>query len=346
MVGHLDPQFIKLMDKVNDQLRSCFQSKNKMTFPISGPGTAGMEACFANLVEPGDKVLVCRNGVFGERMRHMVQRLGGEPIIVDAEWGKPIDPADVERELKKSVGVKVVAAVHAETSTGVMSDVGAICALSRRYDALTIVDCVTSLGGVPVDVDGWQCDAVYSGTQKCLSAPPGLSPVSFSTRAVEHVKNRRTKVVSWFYDIGLLSEYWSGETKRTYHHTAPISMIYALHEALTALLEEGLSKSWSRHRTISSKLISGLEGLGLDVLVEPASRLPQLTVVKVPDGVNDSEIRTRLLDEFDLEIGGGLGQFAGKAWRIGLMGHGCTLDNVDYCLSSLGDCLRSPDSSK
>ena len=340
-IGHLDPVFVSLMDEVKTMLRVCFQTQNAVTFPISGPGTAGMEACFANLIEPGDKVLICRNGVFGDRMRQMTGRLGGNALVLDFEWGKAVDAAEVENVLKTEGDIKLVAVVHAETSTGVLSDVAAVCAAARSHGALTIVDCVTSLGGVPVEVDRWQADAVYSGTQKCLSCPPGLSPVTFSHRAIEHVKARRTKVVSWFYDLGLLTGYWQGEGARSYHHTAPINMIYALHEALKCLLEESLAAAWQRHRDTQTTLISGLQDLGLGLPVAEDIRLPQLTLVNIPSGVNDAAFRARLLNDFDLEIGGGLGKFAGQAWRIGLMGHGSTRGNAELCVRRVRQCLTA-----
>lgn len=339
VIGHLDPACVGMMDELKELLRYAFQTKNALTFSVSGPGSVGMETCFVNLVEPGDKVIVCRNGVFGGRMVENVQRAGGVAVVVDDAWGEPVDPQKVADALKANPDAKVVAFVHAETSTGAQSDAAALAALAREHDCLVIADTVTSLGGTPVLIDAWGVDATYSGSQKCLSCTPGLSPVSFSERAVERIKARKTKVQSWFMDLNLVLEYWGGATKRTYHHTAPVNSLYALHEALVMLREEGLEHSWARHRNHHLALKAGLEAMGMKFVVREGARLPQLNAVYVPEGVADAEVRTRLLGEFNLEIGAGLGPLAGKVWRFGLMGHSCRPENVMLCLSALGSVL-------
>lgn len=289
--------------------------------------------CFVNMVSPGDKVIVCRNGVFGSRMIENVQRCGGVAVVVDNQWGEPVDPQKVEDALKQNPDTKIVAFVHAETSTGALSDAKTLCEIVHRHNCLTIVDTVTSLGGSPLKVDEWKIDAVYSGSQKCLSCPPGLSPVSFSDRVVELVKNRKVKVQSWFMDLNLLLGYW-GAT-RTYHHTAPTNALYALHEALFMLYEEGLEHAWARHQRNHKALKAGLETFGTKFLVEEKYRLPQLNSVYVPTGVDEKEVRRRLLAEYNLEIGAGLGDFAGKIWRFGLMGYSSKIENVMLCLNAL-----------
>ena len=344
IIGHLDPQFIGLMDEIKDLLRYAYQTENALTFPVSAPGSAGMETCFANLVEPGDKVLVCINGVFGGRMKENVIRCGGEAVIVEDAWGTPVSPDKVEAALKAHPDVKILAFVHAETSTGVCSDAKALAALAQAHDCLTIMDCVTSLAGVPVLIDEWGIDAAYSGTQKCLSCPPGLSPVTFSPRAVEAVRARNTPIQSWFLDLSLVMDYWSGDGARSYHHTAPVNAMYALHESLLIVKEEGLEAAWARHRAQHEALKSGLENLGLSLLVAEAHRLPQMNSVVIPDALKprEAEIRKNLLREHDLEIGAGLGALAGQIWRIGLMGHGASGQNVDTCLSALEKTLTPP----
>ena len=308
--------------------------------PVSAPGSAGMESVFVNLLEPGDKVIVCQNGVFGGRMQQNVLRCGATAVMVQDTWGKQTDLHKVEDALKANPDAKAVAFVHAETSTGVRNDAKAICELAKRYDCLTIVDAVTSLGGIELDVDGWNIDAIYSGTQKCLSCVPGLSPVSFSPAAVEVIKNRKTPVQSWFLDMDLVMGYWGKGGKRAYHHTAPVNSLYALHESLRILHNEGLEQAWKRHADMHQALKTGLESIGLEFVVDEAYRLPQLNMVSIPNGVDDAQVRSQLLNEFGLEIGAGLGELAGKVWRIGLMGYGSNKKNVDYCVSSLTRVLR------
>ena len=340
IIGHLDPEFVRMMDELKSLTQYAFQTQNRLSMVVSAPGSAGMETCFVNLVEPGDKVIVCRNGVFGGRMLENVERCGGTAVLVDDEWGQPVDPNKLEEALRAHPDAKVVAFVHAETSTGVRSDAETLCRLAREHDCLTIVDTVTSLGGIPVLVDEWGVDAVYSGSQKCLSCTPGLSPVSFSERAVEAIQNRKTKVQSWFLDLTLVMQYWgNGSAKRSYHHTAPVNALYAMHEAMLMLREEGLENSWQRHRENHLRLKRGLENLGFRYLVDEAYRLPQLNAVFLPAGVNEAALRSRLLNEFNLEVGGGLGDLAGKIWRIGLMGHTARPEKVDYCLEALGEML-------
>lgn len=334
-VGHLDPQFVAMMDEVKALLQYAFQTTNPFTIAVSAPGSAGMETCFVNLVEPGDKVIVCRNGVFGERMRQNVVRVGGEAVLVDNDWGKPVSVDDVAEALKAHPDAKFLAFVHAETSTGALSDAKALCALAQQHDVLTIVDAVTSLGGVELRVDEWGIDAIYSGSQKCLSCVPGISPVSFSPKAVAKLEARTTPVPSWFLDQTLVMGYWSGEGKRSYHHTAPVNSLYALHESLRLLKLEGLENAWARHRDMHQQLKAGLTELGLKFVVDEAHRLPQLNTVYIPEGIDDAEVRGILLNRYNLEIGAGLGDFAGKAWRIGLMGYAARSENVLLCLAAL-----------
>ncbi len=339
-IGHLDPMFIKMMDELKELLRYAFQTSNEVTIPISAPGSAGMETAFVNLVEPGDKVVVCCNGVFGKRMVENVQRCGGEALLVEDPWGRAVDPSKVEATLKANPDAKILAFVHAETSTGALSDAATLAALARKYNCLTIVDTVTSLGGVPLKVDEWGLDVVYSGTQKCLSCIPGLSPVTFNDKAMAKIKNRKTRVQSWFMDMNLMLGYWDGG-KRAYHHTAPINPLYGLHEALVMLSEEGLENSWARHRYHHEALKAGLTKLGLELVVPEAERLPQLNAVRIPAGVDDVAVRKKLLDVYNLEIGAGLGESAGKLWRIGLMGYSANSRNVLYCLSALKEVLQA-----
>lgn len=334
-VGHLDPSFIGMMDEIKALLQYAFQTENAMTMPVSAPGSAGMETCFVNLVEPGDKVIVCQNGVFGGRMKENVERCGGTAVLVEDAWGKPIDPVKLEDVLKAHADARIVALVQAETSTGAQSDVAALVKLAHNHDCLTIVDAVTSLGGTPVKVDEWGVDAIYSGSQKCLSCTPGLAPVSFNERALEKVKNRKTPVQSWFMDLNLVMGYWGSGAKRAYHHTAPVNALYALHEALLLLKEEGLENAWARHRRHHLALKAGLEAMGLEFIVPEQARLPQLNAVSIPAGVDDGAVRSRLLTEYNLEIGAGLGALAGKVWRIGLMGHSSRAENILLCVGAL-----------
>ena len=338
-IGHLDPEFIRMMDEVKQLLQYALKTKNALTMPVSAPGSAGMEACFVNLVEPGDKVIVCQNGVFGGRMAENVRRFGGEVIPVDDAWGQPVSLEKVEAAFKTNPNVKALAFVHAETSTGVRSDAQALAKLAQDHDALSIVDAVTSLGGIELDMDGWGIDALYSGTQKCLSGPPGISPVSFSERAVAAVKARTTQVPSWFLDTNLVMGYWGAGAKRAYHHTAPVNALYALHESLVVLQHEGLEQAWSRHQHFHQALKQGLEAMGLTLLVDPEYRLPQLNTVQIPEGVDEARVRKHLLQHYSLEIGAGLGTLAGKVWRIGLMGHACNGKNVLLCLAALENAL-------
>ncbi len=334
-VGHLDPSFIRMMEELKDLLRYAFQTRNEVTFPVSGPGSAGMEACFANLVEPGDKVVVCRNGVFGGRMIENVERFGGTAVVVDEEWGRPVDPGRLEEALAQHPDAQIVAFVHAETSTGARSDAAELARIAREHGCLVIMDAVTSLGGIPVMVDEWGIDACYAGTQKCLSCVPGLSPVTFGERALAKVKARKTKVASWFLDLNLVLGYWGEGNKRTYHHTAPVNTLYALHEALLMLREEGLENAWARHRRHHAALRAGLEAMEIGFVVDEPYRLPQLNAVTVPRGVDEAAVRRRLLEDYGLEIGAGLGAFAGRVWRIGLMGHSARIQNVLVCLGAL-----------
>ena len=334
-IGHLDPVFVEMMEQTKGLLQYAFQTKNVLTMPVSAPGSAGMETCFTNLVEPGDKVIVCQNGVFGGRMKENVERTGGTPVMVEDEWGKAVDLQKVEDALQANPDAKIVAFVHAETSTGAQSDAPELVALAHKHDCLTIVDAVTSLGGTPVKVDEWEIDSIYSGTQKCLSCTPGISPISFSERALEKVRNRAGKVQSWFLDLNLVMGYWGSGQKRTYHHTAPVNALYGLHEALRILEEEGLENAWARHRRMHGALKAGLEAMGLTFIVDEAHRLPQLNAVSIPEGVDDATVRSRLLNEYNLELGAGLGTLAGKVWRIGLMGHSARAENILLCVAAL-----------
>ena len=334
-IGHLDPAFIAMMDEVKALLQFAFRTANELTMPVSGPGSAGMEACFVNLLEPGDTVVVCVNGVFGGRMKENVERSGARAVVVEDAWGSPVDPAKVAAALKAHPGAKALAFVHAETSTGVRSDAAELCRLARAAGALSIVDTVTSLGGIPVLVDEWGADAVYSGTQKCLSCVPGLSPVTFGPRAVAALTARRGKVQSWFLDFSLITAYWGGGAKRAYHHTAPVNALYALHESLVMLAEEGLEAAWDRHARMHRALKAGLEAMGLVLPVAEPWRLPELNAVGVPEGIDEAAVRSRLLERYGLELGAGLGSLAGKIWRIGLMGQSATPAHVTACLAGL-----------
>jgi len=338
-IGHLDPQFVAMMEQLKALLRYAFRTENALTMPVSGPGSVGMETCFVNLVEPGDKVLVCVNGVFGGRMKENVERLGGNPVVVSAPWGRAVDPNRVEEALQANPDARILAFVHAETSTGARSDARALAEIAQRHDCLTIVDTVTALGGCELEVDRWGIDAAYAGSQKCLSCTPGLAPVSFSERALERVRARRTKVSSWFMDLNLVMGYWGGAERRTYHHTAPVNALYGLHEALVMLQEEGIEEAWARHWRHHLALRAGLEALGLELIVPEPERLPQLNTVAIPSGIDDATVRQRLLTEYGLEVGAGLGDLAGKVWRIGLMGYSSRAENLILCIGALGGIL-------
>lgn len=338
-IGYLDPEFVEMMEQTKSLLRYAFQTDNALTFPVSGPGSVGMEFCFVNMVSPGDQVIVCRNGVFGGRMIENVERCGGTAIVVEGEWGKPIDPQKLEDALKLHPNVSIVSFIHAETSTGVCNDARTLSEIAHRYGALVIADAVTSLAGVPVLTDDWGIDAIYSASQKCLSCTPGLSPVSFNERAVERVKDRTDKIHSWFMDMNLLLGYW-GETTRTYHHTAPTNSLFALHESLVLIQEEGLENTWLRHLTMHKLLKAGLEDLNLQFLVDEKDRLPQMNAIVCPQGINELNVRKRLLNEYGIEIGAGLGPLAGKIWRIGIMGYSARPENIVKCLNALEEVLK------
>ena len=340
-IGHLDPAFIELMDEIKVLLQYVFQTGNELTLPVSAPGSAGMEAVFTNLLEPGDTVVVCQNGVFGARMKENVERCGGTAVMVQDDWGKPVDPEKLESALRANPDAMAVAFVHAETSTGVRSDAKTLCALAHQFDCLAIVDAVTSLVGIELRVDDWGIDAVYSGTQKCLSCVPGLSPVSFSERAVAHIGKRRQRVQSWFLDMNLIMDYWGGDAQRSYHHTAPVNALYALHESLVMVQEEGLESGWLRHELHHKAFAAGIQAMGLDLVVDANCRLPQLNAVQIPSGIDEAAVRRELLQTWNLEIGAGLGSLAGKVWRVGLMGHAARHTNVLLCLTALADTLRS-----
>ncbi len=339
-IGHLDPQFVAMMEELKELLRYAFRTQNPLTMPVSAPGSAGMETCFANLVEPGDKVIVCINGVFGGRMKENVARTGGTAVVVSDPWGRAVDPQKLEDTLKAHPDARLVAFVHAETSTGARSDAKTLIEIAHAHDCLTIVDTVTSLGGCPVEVDAWEADAVYAGTQKCLSCTPGLAPISFHERALEKVRNRKTKIQSWFLDLNLVMSYWGSNQQRSYHHTAPINALYGLHEALLLLQEEGIEQAWARHERNHLALRAGLEVMGLSFIVPESERLPQMNTVSIPEGIEDAAVRSRLLHQYNLEIGAGLGELAGKVWRIGLMGYSSRPENVLFCISALGSVLN------
>ncbi|HJQ78832.1 MAG TPA: alanine--glyoxylate aminotransferase family protein, partial [Lacipirellulaceae bacterium] len=335
-VGHLDPYYLRVMDELQAMLREVFCTKNRMTMAISGTGSAGQEATVLNLVEPGERVLVCVNGVFGGRLADMAERAGGQVTKIERPWGEVFDVAEVKEALARDKP-KVVAIVMAETSTGAWQPVEEIAAAVRDAGAMLILDTVTALGGIPVEIDKWQIDAVYSGTQKCLSCPPGLAPVSFSDRAVEKILKRREKVRSWYLDISLLANYWGSD--RVYHHTAPINMTYALHEALRLVLEEGLQTCFARHRKNHEALKAGLAAIGISYATQAGHALPQLNAVRIPPGVDDLAVRKSLLERFGIEIGTGLGAFKGKVWRIGLMGYASRQANVLVLIAALEQLL-------
>ncbi|MGZ4691333.1 MAG: pyridoxal-phosphate-dependent aminotransferase family protein [Acidimicrobiia bacterium] len=336
LLGHLDPDFLTILDETCDRLRTVFHTTNGLTLPISGTGSAGMEACFVNLLEPGDTAIVGVNGVFGERMCEVARRAGAEVVRVDAPWGTALDPERLLDAQGRHPDARLLAVVHAETSTGVENDVEPLRAL-QATSTLLLVDTVTSLGGIPVDVDGWGIDACYSGTQKCLGVPPGLAPLTFSARAVERVRTRTTPPQSWYLDLGLIGDYVGGARK--YHHTAPTAMIVALHAGLGAVLDEGLEASWARHRAVGSRLQDSLVGLGWSLIAEEGHRLPQLTSTRLPEGLDEAVLRKALLSEYGIEVGGGLGEFTGTAWRIGLMGHSARERSVTTLLGALRELL-------
>ena len=337
-IGHLDPRFLQLMDEVTDQLREVFGTTNPLTVPISGTGSAGMETAFVNVLEPGDTAIIGVNGVFGRRMVDVAGRAGARVVTVEAEWGQPVDVGQLVEAHKANPDARLLAVVHAETSTGVLQPLDELGGYLRGTDTLFLVDAVTSLGGVPVDIDERGVDVAYSGTQKCLSVPPGLSPVTLSDRALERVRTRKRKVQSWYLDLSMIGSYWG--TERVYHHTAPINALYGLHEGLRAILEEGLDARYERHRRLGCALQKGLTDRGMELLVDEAYRTPQLTSVKVPAGVDEKAVRGALLERFGIEIGGGLGPLAGEIWRIGLMGDTCREENVVLLLSALDELLE------
>ena len=339
LLGHLDPYFIRIMHQIQELLRDVFATRNSLTIPISGTGTAGMEAAFVNTVEPGDKALICVNGFFGERMVEIAGRCGAEVKKLDRTWGKPFEPAEVEKELQ-AFRPKVLALVHAETSTGVLQPLEEFPPILRKFpETLFLVDTVTSLGGHPVKVDEWGIDACYSGTQKCLSCPPGLAPITFSPKAVERFSNRSKKIQSFYLGMDTLAKYWGNET--TYHHTAPVSMNYALLEALRIVHEEGLDRRFERHRRNHLALVAGVEGMGLKMFVDPPHRLWSLNTITIPGGIDDVKVRKSLLEDYSLEIGGGLGPLKGKIWRVGLMGYNSNERNVLFFLTVLEQALRA-----
>jgi len=337
LLGHLDPEFVALMDETQNLLRYVFQTENRLTMAVSGTGSAGMEAVVVNLIEPGDKMLVCVNGVFGARMADVAERAGAVVTTIERPYGEVFDPEEVRAAVKK-VGPKVVGIVHAETSTGAWQPIEEIAKIAHEAGALIAIDTVTSLGGVPVEIDAWGIDAVYSGTQKCLSCPPGLAPVSFGPRAADVIQTRKTKVQSWYLDMGMIQRYWGSD--RFYHHTAPISMNYALREALALVVEEGLEARFARHALNADALKAGLAAMGVGVVTAEGHQLPQLTCARIPDGIDDLAVRKRLLSDWGIEVGGGLGSLKGKAWRIGLMGYGSRRSNVTLVLAALETCLR------
>ena len=337
-VGHLDPAFLAIMDEIRGMLRRVFRTENELTLPMSGTGSAGMETVLVNLIEPGDPVLVGSCGVFGTRLAEVARRAGAEVTVVEGEWGRALDP-DQLRAAAAGRGFRLVAAVHAETSTGICQPIPPLRQVADDLGALLVVDCVTSLGGIPLEVDGWGIDAAYSGTQKCLSCPPGLAPVTLSERARERIRARHHPVQSWYLDLSLVGNYWG--TQRTYHHTAPINQLYGLHEALRLVLAEGLEARFVRHARHARALVAGLEALGLAPAVPAAERLVPLTAVRVPEGIDEAAVRRHLLTEYGIEIGAGLGPLAGKVWRIGLMGESSRRANVELCLAALRSALAA-----
>jgi len=339
-IGHLDPKFIELMDEIKELLKYAFQTNNEVTFAVSGPGSVGMETCLVNLIEPGSKVLVCLNGVFGGRMKSIVERCRAEAVVVNMPWRRAVDLQLFEDALKKNQGINVCSFVHAETSTGARTDIKTLTEIAHQHNCIVIADTVTSLGGIPLLIDEWNIDISYSGSQKCISCPPGLSPVTFNERAVEFIKKRKSPVQSWFMDLNLILGYWSGNVKRAYHHTAPINSLYALHESLLLLKEEGIENSWKRHKKNGEKLVSELEKIGLNPFVKENERLPQLTSVSIPEGIDEAKVRSSLLNDYNIEIGAGLGELAGKVWRIGLMGYSSSDENIIMCVRALMEIIK------
>ena len=333
VIGHLDPYFLKVMDDCQSMLRELFNTKNQVTFPVSGTGSAAMEASICNVIEEGDKAVICINGVFGERMADVAGRFGAEVIRVEAPWGQPIDPSDLQEALKSNPGVTLVGIVHAETSTGVLQPIEEIGEICREHDALLLLDCVTSLGGVRDEIDKWGVQIAYSGTQICLSCPPGVAPITFGERALGKVRERKNKVTSWYFDVSMVEKYWGND--RVYHHTGPITMNYAIREALRIIFDEGLENRFARHKEVSLALQKGVEALGLSMFAKEGARTPTLNTISLYDGLDDGAIRKTLLNDFNIEIGGGLGPLAGKIWRVGMMGHGASQANVVYFLSAL-----------
>ena len=338
-VGHLDPQFLAVLNGVREMLQAVFQTRNPLTLAVSGTGSAGMETCVVNLIEPGDAMLVCIAGVFGQRMRDVAERAGAKVTAIEVPWGKVFAAEQIEEAMAKHGPFKVVGMVQAETSTGAAQPIEEISRVVHRAGGLLLVDAVTSLGGMEVNVDGWGIDACYSGTQKCLSCPPGLAPVTFSAAAEKVIATRKSKVQSWYLDMNMVRQYWG--TERLYHHTAPINMVYALYEALRLVLEEGLAARWARHRRCHELLKAELEAMGIRFLADPEHQLPMLNAVAAPEGVDEAAVRKRLLEEFAIEIGGGLGVYKGKAWRIGLMGETATEAKVRRLVAALRQVMAS-----
>ena len=338
LIGHLDPEFVRMMDEIKSMVQQTFLTQNALTFVVSAPASAGMETCLVNLLEPGDECIICVNGVFGGRMVDIAQRCGATVHQITTEWGKVTEPDQVKKALAEHPAAKLLAIVHAETSTGALQPLEEISRLVHEAGALLVVDAVTSFCGMPLRVDDWNIDAIYTGTQKCLSAPPGLSPISFSEAAVKVLDNRKTKVQSWFLDLTMVKNYWAG-AKRAYHHTAPVSSVFALHEALNIVLEEGLEARWARHQEVHQHLRTQLEKRGFRFLVDAAHRLPNLNAVFLPEGVDEAPLRSKLLDQFNIEVGGGLGAFAGKLWRVGIMGESATKNHVNRLTSALDELM-------
>ena len=338
-LGHLDPYFLQIMDEIKEQLQTVLGTQNRMTLPISGTGSSGMETCYVNLVEKNDPVLILINGVFGMRMQDVATRLGARVDTLEFEWGTPVD-IDMVREKVKSADYSIVAVIHADTSTGVANPIEEIGKLLSGSNAIYLVDTVTSLGGMEVKMDEWGIDALYSGTQKCLSCPPGLAPLSFSEKALNKLTNRASKVPNWYLDLSMIIQYWEG-AKRVYHHTAPINMLYGLYQALFLILEEGLENVYARHKDCHEQLVKGLEGMGLSMLADPACRLPMLNAVRCPEGIDEAKVRLSLLNDHHIEIGAGLGPLAGMVWRIGLMGHTARPENVERFLNALSRSVKA-----